>query len=100
MRHHVLGLIVIALSVAAQPAPSYRVTRSFTLGGDGSWDYVVPDPAAHRVFIGRQTRVMVVDENSGALLGEVTGDSGCARDGNRRPAPAMGSPHPGTTSRW
>jgi hypothetical protein len=31
----------------------------------------VPDPANHRIFIGRQTRVMVVDENDGKLLGEV-----------------------------
>src|SRR5262249_53082083 len=39
--------------------------------GDGSWDYVVPDPPTHRLFIGRQNRVMVVDEDNGALLGEV-----------------------------
>jgi outer membrane protein assembly factor BamB len=43
------------------------------LGGDGSWDYIVPDPPNHRLFIARQNRVMVVDEDSGMLLGEVTG---------------------------
>ena len=31
----------------------------------------MPDPPNHRVFIARQTRVMVVDEDSGTLLGEV-----------------------------
>jgi outer membrane protein assembly factor BamB len=46
------------------------------LGGDGSWDYVVPDPPHHRLFIARQNRVMVVDEDSGTLLGEVTGIQG------------------------
>jgi hypothetical protein len=46
------------------------------LGGDGAWDYIVPDPAGHRVFIGRTDRVMVVDENDGKLLGEVTGIKG------------------------
>src|SRR5262249_59978389 len=35
-----------------------------------------PDPPNHRLFIGRQNRVMVVDENDGALLGEDTGVQG------------------------
>ncbi len=56
--------------------PSYRITETYKLGGDGAWDYVVPDPPSHRVFIARQNRVMVVDENSGKLLGEVTGING------------------------
>ena len=60
----------------AQPSSSYRVTHTYELGGDGSWDYVVPDPPNHRVFIARQNRVMVVDEDSGKLLGEVTGING------------------------
>jgi DNA-binding beta-propeller fold protein YncE len=64
-----------ALAQAPSSAP-YRVTHTYTLGGDGSWDYVVPDPPNHRLFIARQTRVMVVDENSGILLGEVTGING------------------------
>ena len=67
------------LLVAASPAllgAQYRITRTFTLGGDGTWDYVIPDPPHHRLFIGRQNRVMVVDENDGKLLGEVTGING------------------------
>jgi outer membrane protein assembly factor BamB len=46
------------------------------LGGDGSWDYLVSDPPNHRLFIGRQNRVMVVDQDSGTLVGEVTGIQG------------------------
>jgi DNA-binding beta-propeller fold protein YncE len=74
--------IALALALAAsalllgQPSPSYRVTHTYALGGDGSWDYVVPDPPHHRLFIARQDRVMVVDEDSGKLLGEVTGIQG------------------------
>jgi DNA-binding beta-propeller fold protein YncE len=55
---------------------SYRVTHTYTLGGDGSWDYVVPDPPNHRLFVARQTRVMVIDEDTGKLLGEVAGIKG------------------------
>jgi DNA-binding beta-propeller fold protein YncE len=60
----------------AQSTSSYRVTHTYALGGEGSWDYVVPDPPSHRVFIARQDRVMVVDEDKGTLLGEVTGING------------------------
>jgi len=45
-------------------------------GGDGRWDYVVPDPPRHRLFIARTNRIMVVDENDGKLLGEVVGIDG------------------------
>jgi DNA-binding beta-propeller fold protein YncE len=60
----------------AQSSAPYRITHTYTLGGDGNWDYIVPDPPNHRLFIGRQNRVMVVDEDSGKLLGEVTGING------------------------
>src|SRR6266850_1845771 len=69
-------LIASAFVYTAFAQSSYRVTHTYTLGGDGGWDYVVPDPPQHRVFIGRQNRVMVVDEDSGKLLGEVTGING------------------------
>jgi DNA-binding beta-propeller fold protein YncE len=70
-----LGLAATA-SLFAQPSPTYRVTHTYALGGDGSWDYVIPDPPNHRLFIARQNRVMVVDEDKGTLLGEVTGIQG------------------------
>jgi DNA-binding beta-propeller fold protein YncE len=74
MRHIALVLTLLG-SVLAQSS-TYRVTHTYTLGGEGSWDYVVPDPPHHRLFIARQDRVMVVDEDNGTLLGEVTGIKG------------------------
>lgn len=61
----------LAISMATQAPSAYHITHTYALGGDGSWDYVVPDPPNHRVFIARQTRVMVVDTNDGTLIGEV-----------------------------
>ncbi len=78
----VTGMTVLFAQSSSVPlvqpihALSYHVTHTYTLGGDGSWDYIVPDPPNHRLFIARQNRVMVVDEDSGALLGEVTGIQG------------------------
>ena len=69
-------VLAAAFLAVAQPVATYHITHTYALGGSGSWDYVVPDPPNHRLFIARQTRVMVVDENSGALIGEVTGING------------------------
>ncbi|SPF46034.1 conserved exported hypothetical protein [Candidatus Sulfopaludibacter sp. SbA4] len=77
MRNTTPVLLLAAMaSLLAQSTSTYRVTHTYTLGGDGSWDYIVPDPPNHRLFIARQTRVMVVDEDTGKLLGEVTGING------------------------
>lgn len=74
-----MRIVIAAVSLALLPAlapAQYSITRTFPVGGDGSWDYVVPDIPNHRLFIGRQNRVMVVDENDGKLLGQVTGING------------------------
>src|SRR5258708_3322046 len=71
-----IAFVLTLASMKALLAQSYHVTHTYTLGGEGSWDYVVPDPPNHRLFIARQNRVMVVDEEKGTLLGEVTGIQG------------------------
>jgi len=68
MRYLVIAaLSVLSLAALAQSSAPYSITKTYSLGGDGFWDYVVPDPPNHRLFIARQTRVMVVDEASGKL---------------------------------
>ena len=69
-------LMIFALPMFAQSPVGYHVTRTFALGGDGGWDYIVPDPAQHRIYIGRTNRVMVVDTDNGKLVGEVLGING------------------------
>jgi DNA-binding beta-propeller fold protein YncE len=64
------------LTLFAQSSGGYRVVQTYELGGDGAWDYVVPQPSQHRVFVARTNRVMVIDEDTGKLLGEVTGING------------------------
>ncbi len=76
MRNIAFTLTLASMTPLLAQAPSYHVTHTYTLGGDGSWDYIVPDPPNHRLYIARQNRVMVVDEDSGKLIGEVTGIKG------------------------
>ena len=70
---------ILLLSFVAAPrlsAQAYTITHTYTVGGDGNWDYVAPDASNHRLFIGRSNRVMVVDMNDGHLIGEITGLNG------------------------
>jgi DNA-binding beta-propeller fold protein YncE len=71
-----LALLLTLVTPALAQSPLYRITHTYPLGGEGSWDYIVPDAPNHRLFIARQNRLMVVDEDSGKLLGEVTGIQG------------------------
>ncbi len=68
--------LAAAALLLAQSSSMYRLTQTYQLGGDGGWDYIVPDPPNHRLFIARENRLMVVDEDTGKLLGEVSGING------------------------
>jgi hypothetical protein len=66
-------LLLASAALHAAPQESrYRVLRTIKLGGEGGWDYVTVDPDARRVYIPRGTHIMVVDEESGKLLDDIT----------------------------
>ena len=50
MRRMLPVLVMLTVALAGAQAGSYRITRTYQVGGDGSWDYVVPDPPNHRLF--------------------------------------------------
>ena len=51
----------------------FHIEKEWNLGGEGGWGLPVLDSGAHRLYIPRNNRVMIVDSETGALLGEVTG---------------------------
>jgi hypothetical protein len=50
MRPIALAFTLAATTLLAQSSPSYHIVHTYTLDGDGSWDYVVPDPPNHRLL--------------------------------------------------
>jgi len=54
----------------------YHVLKTVTLGGEGGWDYLTVDSEARRVYISRSTHVMVVDADTGAVVGDIPGTAG------------------------
>jgi DNA-binding beta-propeller fold protein YncE len=71
-------VIAFAPQAFAQSAPLYTVTKTVALGAPDRWDFVVFDPASHKVFVAHGDRVTVVDGRTGAILGNVEGLQGGA----------------------
>jgi len=69
------ALLLGALSLPLQ-AQSYHIAKTVPLVGDGGWDYLTFDSTANRLFIAHSTQVLVVDAESGSLLGQVPGLNG------------------------
>ena len=68
-----LASLIMATVPATGSAQSggYAITRRYQLGGEGDWDYLTFDTAAHRLFIARESHVLVVDPDKGTLVGDV-----------------------------
>jgi DNA-binding beta-propeller fold protein YncE len=72
----VLVVAVLFLAAGAHAGPQnsgYRVLRSIHVGGEGEWDYVTVDSDAKRIYIPRETHVMVLDEETGKLIADIPG---------------------------
>jgi|PersoiStandDraft_1058852.scaffolds.fasta_scaffold07083_2 YVTN family beta-propeller protein len=67
------GFVLLGLSAFAAER---KVVRRIAAGGSGGWDYALVDPAAHRLYVTRATRVMVFDTESGKAVGEIPDTSG------------------------
>jgi YVTN family beta-propeller protein len=68
-------LILAAPSVALAQGPYHLITQ-WKIGGQGGWDYITADPAAHRLYITHGARVEVIDSGSGKSIGAITGLQG------------------------
>jgi len=51
--------------------PRFHVKDQWNIGGKGGWGFLVLDAPAHRLYIPRTNRVMVVDTETGKPVGEV-----------------------------
>lgn len=66
-------------AVAATPQAKvgpFHVEKTFNIGGEGGWDLLAVDSEAHRLYVPRGNRVMVIDTESGAVVGEIADVAG------------------------
>ncbi|MBZ5643568.1 MAG: hypothetical protein LAO19_12475 [Acidobacteriia bacterium] len=70
-----LALVAGAAIYAGAPATGYKVIRRIPIGGEGGWDYLRVDPDAKRIYVLRGSHMMVVDEVSGKVIGDVPAEN-------------------------
>ncbi len=66
-----------SLSKAAEGSASeWKVQKTFPVSGEGRWDFLTVDPAAHRLYIPRSTHTQVLDTHSGKVIADWPDTSG------------------------
>jgi len=77
MKLYLCLLLSILLSAVVLAAPaSYHQVKRIAVGGDGGWDYLTVDSAAHILYVGRSTRTIAIDVVKGVVAGEVANTPG------------------------
>jgi len=49
----------------------YHAGKEIAIGGEGGWDYLSVDPAAHRLYVSHATHVVVIDTTAGRIVGDI-----------------------------
>src|SRR5437870_6774966 len=66
------ALITLSFAVVLfQGGTGYKVETRYPVPGDGGFDYVTIDSAAHRLYLSHATQVDVVDADNGKLIGTI-----------------------------
>jgi DNA-binding beta-propeller fold protein YncE len=71
-----LSLIALNSSAALAAGPGYHLLKTIPVPGNGGWDYVTVDGDARRVYVSHGTEVVVLDADSYAVKGTITGLKG------------------------
>lgn len=77
-----LAIFLSAVSAALVAAPQvsgpsdYHRIKTIPVPGDGFWDYVGVDTEARRIYVSHATKVVVLDADSFAVVGEIPNTEG------------------------
>jgi len=75
-RYWIALLFCFASALLFAQDPGLHVVNTYKLGGDGGWDYLTLDPSSRHLFISRGTHVIVIDADSGKVLGDIPDTQG------------------------
>ena len=70
-----LGLVTGLVGAQSSDGP-YRKIKEIAIPGEGGWDYLNIDSAAHRLYVSHATRVVVVDIAKDEIVGEIADTPG------------------------
>ena len=74
MRHALTVTAILCLAAAnglqGQEGP-YHAGKEIPIGGEGGWDYLSVDPAAHRLYVSHATHVVAIDTQTNKVVGDI-----------------------------
>src|SRR5947199_3139988 len=75
MRHATAAFLVLVATAGTAPVHAqegpYRFAKEIAIGGEGGWDYLSVDPAAHRLYVSHATHIVVIDTQAGKVVGDI-----------------------------
>ncbi len=66
-------LLCTVAAAAMAAAGSYHLIKKIPIPGNGGWDYVAADSEARRLYVSHDTEIVVMDLDSNAIVGRITG---------------------------
>jgi YVTN family beta-propeller protein len=67
---------VLLVFTGTASAQNYKLIRRIPVGAEGGWDYIKVDADAQRLYVARGDHMMIVDEVSGKVLGDIPNTKG------------------------
>lgn len=67
---------VLLIFTGTASAQNYKLIRRIPVGAEGGWDYIKVDAGAQRLYVARGDHMMIVDEVSGKVLGDIPNTKG------------------------
>src|SRR5436305_14241396 len=64
------------LAVASAVESDYKLRQQSPIGGEGGWDILTIDANARRLYLSHATKVIVVDIDKNAVVGEIADTPG------------------------
>jgi len=71
MRKFIGILACVVMAATLNAADVYHQVKEIAIGGEGGWDYLIVDSAAHRVYVSHATKIVVADTETGKVVGEI-----------------------------
>jgi DNA-binding beta-propeller fold protein YncE len=68
--------ISLILASAAWAGGGYHVIKRISIPGDTGWDYITADSEGRRLYVPHGIEVVVLDLDSGSIVGKITGQKG------------------------
>jgi DNA-binding beta-propeller fold protein YncE len=72
----IVCVAVALLGAAGTSGGGYKIIKKIPIPGEGSWDYLIVDGGARRLYVSHGTQVEVLDVDSGAIVGKIANTPG------------------------